>query len=299
MKRQLKRLAALTAGRWFARPGAPRVVVLCYHSIDPGKWFASASPALFERHLEWLKEHCEVIPFRNAAQAAAEDLSGRPRVAITFDDGYADNFDYAFPLLHKHGLSATFFTTVGLLDKDPAVVGRFQRLRNTGFGDIRPMEWAQAREMLAAGQEFGAHTYSHPNLAQIGEADTRLELIDARRMMEDRLDHDVRTFAYPFGKPRRHFSALTTGVAREAGYKAAAAVLFRGVSRNDSSLVLPRFFVQRDTTQLLGEKIGGLWDVIGCWQEYAPSWVNRLVSAADFERSKASATLMTPHLQSR
>jgi peptidoglycan/xylan/chitin deacetylase (PgdA/CDA1 family) len=297
VKRWLKVLSARTAGRWFAQRAGARVVILCYHSVHPSKWFSSASPELFARHLEWLKEHCDVIPFDAIASNTCAEESGRPRISITFDDGYADNFDYAFPILHKYRLPATFFTTVGLLERDPAVLGRFQSLRNTGYEGIRPLEWSQAREMVAAGLDFGAHTYSHPNLAQIDEAAMRLELIEAKARLETRLDREVHSFAYPFGKPRRHFTTLTTKIAVEAKYRSAAAVLFRGVRPTDSRMVLPRFFVQRDSVELLSEKIAGFWDVIGCWQEYAPSWINRMVSSADFERSKANSTLMVPQNQ--
>jgi peptidoglycan/xylan/chitin deacetylase (PgdA/CDA1 family) len=270
------------------------VVILCYHSVHPSKWFASASPDLFAQHLEWLKEHCDVVPFKAIRPAQAGVGSDRPRVCITFDDGYADNFEYAFPALQKYGLTATFFTTVGLLEKDPAVIARFKSLRNTGYDDIRPMEWSQTREMVAAGLELGAHTYSHPNLAQIDESATRFELIEAKQRMEARLGSEVRSFAYPFGKPRRHFTSLATRLAAAANYDAAAAVLFRGVRPDDSRMVLPRFFVQQDSLELLSQKIAGFWDVIGWWQEYAPSWLNHVVSPADFERTKASTAIGTP-----
>src|SRR6267378_6815015 len=114
MRRLLKAAAARVAGRWLCDDSLPRVLVLCYHSVHPLKSFRSASPELFEHHLHWLSGHCKVIPFSKIFNALSEKPDW-PSVAITFDDGYADNYEYAFPLLQKYGLVATFFLTVGLI----------------------------------------------------------------------------------------------------------------------------------------------------------------------------------------
>ena len=162
-KRSIKRTGAVAARRFATRgAGKSRVVGLCYHSIHPTKSFASATPQMFERHLVWLRENCDVIPFRTMLDVASETRRVRPAVAITFDDGYADNFDFAFPLLQKYDIPATIFVTGGLIDGDPEVHSRFRTLRGTSEAEIRPLEWGQVRELRAAGVEIGAHTYSHP-----------------------------------------------------------------------------------------------------------------------------------------
>jgi len=103
----------IAAGRRLVVPWASsRVVVLCYHSVHATDPTASATPELFGRHLRWLREHCEVTPFRRVMDVVHDRPASRPAVAITFDDGYADNFECAFPVLNQYGLSATFFLTV-------------------------------------------------------------------------------------------------------------------------------------------------------------------------------------------
>lgn len=259
-----------------------RGIVLCYHSIHPSKSFASATPKLFEDHLRWLKVHCEVVRFSQVREAVQSSAGSHPVVAITFDDGHADNYEYAFPLLQKHAIPATFFVTVGLLEKDPAVVQRFQLQRQACYEDIRPLEWSQVRDMCKAGMELGSHTYSHPNLARLERPAARMELRRSKEVMEQRLGQSIVLLAYPYGKPKRHFTAETECLVAESGYKDAAAILFRAVRSSDSRLAMPRFFATGDSLTTLEGKVNGDWDFLGWWQERAPLAVAKLVAPADF-----------------
>ena len=260
-----------------------RAVILCYHSIHPTRSFRSATPELFETHLQWFKEHCDVVPLHELLSSPPCDgLHSGLKVAITFDDGYVDNYEHAFPLLMKHKLSATFFITVGLLERDSQVIERFRSLRQTDTEEIEPLTWQQAREMLDAGMELGSHTYSHPNLAPLGRAQLDWELKHAKTIMEERIGQRVDGLAYPFGKSHRHFNALTMEMVRDAGYQYAMAVCFRRVLPRDSRWALPRFFITGDSLEILENKIKGGWDLLGYFQECSPLWLARIVSPQDF-----------------
>jgi peptidoglycan/xylan/chitin deacetylase (PgdA/CDA1 family) len=281
-KAALKRAGAATWGALGASRSQSRVVCLCYHSVHPELSFASVSPPLFERHLAWLTETSDVIPLRDALDAARARELRRPTVAITFDDGYEDNHRHALPLLRKYGVPATVFVTAGLAERDPEVTRRFETLRGVAPGGIDAMDWTQLREMLDAGIEIGAHTYSHPNLIRLTRAEAELEVRRSKAVLESRLDAEVDLMAYPFGKPGRHFSDETAALAREAGYRCAAAVLFRAVKPRDSPFALPRFFVTRDTVDELREKVRGDWDYLGLVQERAPRGLAKVLSPQDF-----------------
>jgi peptidoglycan/xylan/chitin deacetylase (PgdA/CDA1 family) len=283
VKQALKSLARKASGQWIAGDPRSRAVVLCYHSIHPTISFASAGPVTFGEQLDWLAAQCDIVPLEHIVRGRG--LSSRPTrpvVAITFDDGYLDNYEYAFPLLQSRGLPATFFVTAGLLEKDPDVLARKQMLRRSSYDEIRPLEWAHVRAMHAGGMEIGAHTYSHPNLAVLSRSKAREELLRSRQIIEDQLGDQVRSMAYPFGKPGRHFTDETARLAEDVGYEYACAVVFRAVRASDSRFAIPRLFATRDSVAGLREKVYGAWDLIGVWQERCPLWLARIVSPEDF-----------------
>lgn len=260
-----------------------RAVILCYHSIHPTRSFRSATPEVFESHIQWLKEHCDIVPLKKLLRfIPCNTPQSRVKVAITFDDGYLDNYEYAFPLLMKHDVSATFFLTVGLLERDPEIVERFRSLRQIDKHEIEPLRWDQVQEMSKAGMEVGSHTYSHRNLALLERAELEWELKNSKEIMEERLEQQVAGLAYPFGKPRRHFNERTVEMAQNAGFQYAAAVCFRNVLPRDSRWALPRFFVTEDRLDVFASKINGAWDLLGCFQEWSPLWLARMASPKDF-----------------
>ena len=98
-----------------------KLAILRYHAIcgDEGHGYADPSicvpPDQFARHVEYLAGHYDVLKLPEAIQALREGRSlPANAVAITFDDGYADNLEAA-RVLHRHGLSATFYITAGCL----------------------------------------------------------------------------------------------------------------------------------------------------------------------------------------
>lgn len=98
-----------------ASPG----ICLMYHRVgldpDDSEQLCVSRPS-FESQVRHMAEHCEVVPLERLADPVESCLpGGRPRVAITFDDGYRDNIDVAADILARHGLPATFFVTVGFV----------------------------------------------------------------------------------------------------------------------------------------------------------------------------------------
>jgi peptidoglycan/xylan/chitin deacetylase (PgdA/CDA1 family) len=252
--------------------------VLVYHSINPRKSSVCQTPESFEEHMQWISDHCTVIPFGRAVEEAATHSDrNRPAVAVTFDDGYSDNYVHAFPTLVRYKIPATFFLTSGLLQGERAVV---DRLRRAAWDGTEPaLSWTQIQEMRAGGMEFGAHTHNHVNLGRLDDDAARFELSTPKDFLEDRLQERVTSVAYPFGIPRQHFSQRTMELAASVGYEQGAAVLFRSVRPSDRPLSIPRFPINNESVDMLQAMIFGKLDLIGTWQERAPVWAARYMSS--------------------
>lgn len=255
-----------------------RVVVLCYHSVHPSGSFPSATPPeLFEQHMRWLHEECEVIPFARAWQERGRDNRARPAVAVTFDDGFADNFTYALSTLLRFEIPATFFVTTGIIDRVSDVIA--ERSWQGWSAEGSSLTWAQIIELRRLGMEIGAHGHRHAVLGSLDDEAVITDLSMCKEILEDRLEARVASIAYPKGRPRRDFSQRTIDLARSVGFENGAAVLFRSVRPSDSRMSVARFIVPGDSLDVLRAKVWGKLDLIGLWQERAP--VSLLKSLAE------------------
>jgi peptidoglycan/xylan/chitin deacetylase (PgdA/CDA1 family) len=273
-----ERIAGAAARVVFPTPDpAHRSLILCYHSVHRTAPYLSVTPAEFERHLDWLAAHCRIVPLDRIREPADGD---GPCVAITFDDGFVDNYTEAFPRLHEHGLAATFFVTVGFVERDPDVMARMARLWLTDVADVEPLQWGQVAEMQAAGMRFGSHTISHPNLADLARAEVKDELQESKARLEDRLQQSVTDLAYPFGKPRHHVVAPTVECARAARYDRAVITSPRAVARADDPLSLPRLVIGNDDIAHLSAKVMGDID----WHAHVRERLPRALSERSLSR---------------
>jgi peptidoglycan/xylan/chitin deacetylase (PgdA/CDA1 family) len=87
-------------------------------------------------------------------------------------------------------------------------------------GGRRFLNWAEAREMAAAGMELGAHTHTHPLLGKLTAAEQKIELVQSKAILEQNMGELVTSLAYPNGRPQ-DFNEDTQRIAQEAGYTTA------------------------------------------------------------------------------
>lgn len=187
-----------------------KVPVLMYHYISevpaaevgsPGARDLRVPPALFAQHLELLREagyHTVTAPQLWAALNSRAELPDHP-IVLTFDDGYADAYQNAMPLLLRYGFTGTFFITVNL-------VGR------PGY-----VTWDQVRAMSAAGMDIESHAMDHVSMAKRAVASLRSQFADSRQILSERTGTDVRFFAYPAGE----YGDAAIAAAAAAGYSGA------------------------------------------------------------------------------
>jgi peptidoglycan/xylan/chitin deacetylase (PgdA/CDA1 family) len=265
-----------------------RVATLCYHSVHPRHPHASVTADGFRRQLEWLTCNCEIVPFEQIKSIADREVTGTPVVAITFDDAFADNYVYAWPVLREFAVPATFFITTGLVERQSGVVARFARLLDVSESLIEPLTWSQIDEMRDSGMTIGAHSVTHPNLAYIDDGAARWEIEASRDRLEAVLGDRISSFAYPFGKPKHNVKSRTVDLVRQAGFDTAGAIHCRTTRSNEDPLRLPRIPINHDSLERLRALIMGGEDWLGWWQERAPEWLSHTVSPAGSHRGEGS-----------
>ena len=190
-------------------------VIVAFHRVQESDASdaLSVDTAAFERHCRFYRRHFKVVPLRELVDRMALGQSVDRLLAITFDDGYRDNFENAMPVLEKLSLPATFFVVTEWMGSD--VVPWWDDAR----GVSHPwMDWNQVRELHRRGFEIGAHTRSHVDLGKVSPADARDEVLGARLELEDRLGARVDSFAYPYGG-RRHVTDTNRDIVQSSGYR--------------------------------------------------------------------------------
>jgi peptidoglycan/xylan/chitin deacetylase (PgdA/CDA1 family) len=193
-------------------------LILAYHSVSDDRDDALAVHAhAFEAQLAWLRAH----RYRSVTMRDLTSGSILPRervVIVTFDDGYADNYTVALPILERHGFVATIYLVSDLVGTShihewdvPKMTPRY------GDAPFRLLTWPQVHEMTRRGIDFGSHTCTHPQLTRISPTQCRDEIVRSRLDLEDRLGREVSSFCYPQGDLDRDVVRMV----EEAGYRCA------------------------------------------------------------------------------
>ncbi|MFJ2651380.1 polysaccharide deacetylase family protein [Streptomyces sp. NPDC087420] len=196
----------------------------------------SVSPEAFAEQMELLDAR-GFTPVTTAALAHAwrtgRALPPRP-VLITFDDGYEGVHRHALPVLTAHGFAATVFLTTGWL-RGPD---------HTGGALDTMLDWAQVRELAAAGTEIGGHSHTHPQLDQLAPERLRFEALHCREVIGGRLGGAPPvSFAYPYGYSSRRVRRTV----REAGFAQSLAVGNALARPRQGPYALERVTVRRST----------------------------------------------------
>jgi peptidoglycan/xylan/chitin deacetylase (PgdA/CDA1 family) len=297
--------------------------VLVYHRVRPtadglDTWNLTAEE--FERQMALLSSCFEPLHLSDAVERLQSRSLPRGAVAVTFDDGYADNAEAALPILKRHRVPATLFVSTGYLDggrmwNDTVVEtvraadGPVLDLCDWGLGALPLLTDAQRRTAVlritnqlkylpppqrearatelearvgvalprnlmlgseqvrllrAAGMEIGAHTVTHPILAQLGAAAARREIVESRDRLVSLLREPVTLFAYPNGKPGRDYGPEHVQMVRKAGFRAAWSTA-PGVAMHGADIFqLPRFTPWQRTPARFGFALArSLWSSRG------------------------------------
>lgn len=262
-----RRHRAPTAGR--------RVRILMYHSISRRVddrshpyYRTVTTPERFAQHMELLRgDGHRVMSLGDALHwmnaPVPDDGSEQPSpVVVTFDDGFADFFTQAFPVLDALQIPATVFLATGCLN------GRFVN----GQPCLRRSE---VSELAARGVTFGSHTVSHPRLVHLGQSDIDKELLRSRQDIEQITGAPVSLFSYPYRFPEEdsEFTARLAERLKRNGYAGGVTTSIGSARAHDHPLFLKRLPVNDDDdVELFRAKLDGDYDWLHGVQLASKRW---------------------------
>lgn len=236
------------------------VRILMYHRIsdapepDLSPYFRlNTSPKRFSEHMQFLRDggYC-VLDLCDALHSLRDGTLGPNHVVITFDDGYADFADYAFPVLARHSFTATVFLPSAFIGEQPL------SFRNTPC-----LTWSQVKTLRTAGIRFGSHTVNHPKLVQLPWPQIEAELAQSKRELEEQLDEAVTTFAYPYAWPEGNlpYTQRFSHLIKALGYECCLTTRIGIAHKKDNLFALRRLPVNDcDDLGLLRAKLEGAYD---------------------------------------
>jgi peptidoglycan/xylan/chitin deacetylase (PgdA/CDA1 family) len=173
--------------------------------------------AKFESFCHFFMDHFRVVSLSEQVAGARAGRSMAGTLAITFDDGYLDNYEVAAPILRKLRLPATFFVTTGFVGS--SIVAPWDEGLPTPQSW---MNWDQIRSLVSQGFEIGCHSDTHLNLGEASPAEVRSDLRASQAKFQNELGTEARLFAYPFGGPQ-HISESSRQLIRELGFECCVA----------------------------------------------------------------------------
>jgi peptidoglycan/xylan/chitin deacetylase (PgdA/CDA1 family) len=207
-----------------------RVPVLLYHKID----FPTAdvkirgaftAPKKFERQISYLKG--KGFEFYTASELIKFFLANGefpPRaVALTFDDGWKDNYRNAFPILKKHGVRATIFLIPSFIGQTTDIVTA------DGEGAREHLAEKDILEMGRSGIEFASHSFSHKLFDRVSDEEIEFEVTESKKFIEKLTGKECSTFAYPAG----FFTDFAKRAIKKAGYDAAFTTVYGAEDNSD------------------------------------------------------------------
>ena len=181
-----------TTAKWKTYDKPVQIPILMYHAVhvmDPSEASNAnliVDPDLFEAQIKALaKAGYYFLTPEEAYKAFTENaLPAKKVVWLTFDDGNEDFYTIAYPILKKYKAKATNNVITGFVKK----------------GNAGNLTVKQMKEMMAHGMSFQSHTVNHPDLSATDKATQKVELTDSIDFLENKLNTEVNTIAYPSGR---------------------------------------------------------------------------------------------------
>ena len=242
------------------------IPILMYHHVAPDR---EITPRGFEAQMRQLLDqgYQSLSMSEVVASVRGERTFDSPVFALTFDDGYLNNWVHAFPVLKKLKLKATVYAVTQYVnqERDP---GRF-------------FTWKEARAMVESGEvEIGSHTQSHRQFIRKNRYDNlESELRGSKALIEEKLGRACDHLAWPWGD----YETAWLPLVRQIGYRSAVTTLAGANARGSDPFVLRRIKVSREDPSWLLSRLKWQAQALPAaahgffygWDRRFKSWIQR------------------------
>ena len=166
------------------------VPILMYHSISKTNNKLSVSIKSFNKQMNLMKK----LGYQSINLSELDSVNSKNKFVITFDDGYADFFNNAYPILKKLNYKATIFIVSNFVNDSNK-----WDLKKNDYIKRMLMDDKQINELIKEGYEIGSHTLDHLDLTSINDSEIEKQIYQSKKNIEDKFKTCVYSFSYPFG----------------------------------------------------------------------------------------------------
>jgi peptidoglycan/xylan/chitin deacetylase (PgdA/CDA1 family) len=219
-----------------------KILVLAYHRVFPGYHI---DPEIFEWQIKTLKEKFNPLTLDEVLSFIKGDLLLKKNgFVVTFDDGWADNFIYAYPILKKYNVPATIFVSTAFIQDKRSIIFDYAKTKEMAEiiknyqekyqGEF--LSWEEINQMKPLIQ-IESHGHSHLNYANTPPEKIKEDIEKSIEIITEKIGRQPKFIAWPFGK----YSKEAIKIAKETNLKAALTVKIGSVKTNSPLYELKRF----------------------------------------------------------
>lgn len=181
------------------------IPVFFYHHVNLENKNDCIKPDIFEWQMNYLRHKGFKGIFLNELidyQAGKISFEKQRAISINFDDGYIDNWQYAFPILKKYNIKATIFVITS-------------KIREESYQADGYLSWPDLKLMHSSGLiDIQSHTHTHFNCGSLNVSEIKKELSLSKKIIEERLNKSCSFVCWPWGR----YNASSIPIASECGY---------------------------------------------------------------------------------
>ena len=173
------------------------LVILYHHLVTERPHHVGIPTDLFVRHIKFLRKHYKLVSLSEGLQALESGGLGAPMVAVSFDDGYRENFLNLRAAAVEVDFSGALFVCSQKLEKQE----EFEHDTRRGELGFLPFTWQQLCALSENGFELGSHTRTHFDCGSSDIQALTHEIVGSKQELEQRLGVPITLFSFPWGKP--------------------------------------------------------------------------------------------------